>query len=659
MRLTTALIVALLTSVDPGPSNRMVVVGSGEGGQFLANVFLPTAQQSSVSDPCIDEDDRPRRCMPSFINAAFGRPVEATSTCGDPPSRLPCELTEQHQQQQQLGGGSLGRPAGGGGRRRTTTTGCPVEFCDSRGGGGGGDQRYQHPPRFLTDLNNPLNRSCWISEPLSALEDRNVTLTLNLGKKYEITYVSLQFCLLSPDQSATILKSSDFGKTWAPFQYYSGNCRRVFGKAARAVAHRSNEQVAFCSEFGVAESAPSGRAATTGTRVAFSTLEGRPSAYDFDNSPVLQDWVTATDVRIVFQASPVATKPPRGKTKEATAAAGSDHLEQLYFSLSDLAVGGRCKCNGHAHRCIVDVHGRQVCDCKHHTAGTDCERCDAFYYDRPWARATANDANECIACVCNQHTRQCRFDMELYKLSGHRSGARCVNCRHNTDGRNCQMCKDGFYRDTTRPITHRKACKACDCHHVGSLGRMCNRTTGQCKCKDGVTGPTCNRCANGYQQSRTPVTPCVKSNAKTNGNNSMIGPMTTPPGSCTACVNNEALNKKTFCAAEYAIQTRILSRESFGEWFRFTAFVINSYKHPAGKLRRKNDFIWAPVTDATCNCPKVDLNRTYLIVGHTGRQSSAVQGNLVIDRMTIAMPWNTELTQQLKKFVRGQQRGEC
>ena len=50
---------------------------------------------------------------------------------------------------------------------------------------------------------------------------------------------------------------------------------------------------------------------------------------------------------------------------------------------------------------------------------------------------------------------------------------------------------------------------ACDCHPVGALGKTCNQTTGQCPCKDGVTGITCNRCAKGYQQSRSPIAPCI------------------------------------------------------------------------------------------------------------------------------------------------------
>ena len=71
--------------------------------------------------------------------------------------------------------------------------------------------------------------------------------------------------------------------------------------------------------------------------------------------------------------------------------------DSRFYALSDLAVGGRCKCNGHAARCSVSARdGALSCECRHNTVGTDCERCRPFYYDRPWARATASRANECI-----------------------------------------------------------------------------------------------------------------------------------------------------------------------------------------------------------------------------------------------------------------------
>lgn len=62
------------------------------------------------------------------------------------------------------------------------------------------------------------------------------------------------------------------------------------------------------------------------------------------------------------------------------------------------------------------------------------------------------------------------------------------------------------------PLSHNHSSlshPACDCHPVGAAGKTCNQTTGQCPCKDGVTGLTCNRCAKGYQQSRSPVAPCI------------------------------------------------------------------------------------------------------------------------------------------------------
>ena len=38
-----------------------------------------------------------------------------------------------------------------------------------------------------------------------------------------------------------------------------------------------------------------------GFRIALSIFEDRPSEEYFENSPVLQDWVTATEILVVFQ----------------------------------------------------------------------------------------------------------------------------------------------------------------------------------------------------------------------------------------------------------------------------------------------------------------------------------------------------------------------
>lgn len=435
------------------------LVGAVRGGPGLS-MF---AGQAAQPDPCSDENGHPRRCIPDFVNAAFGKDVRVSSTCGRPPARY-CVVSERGEE-----------------RLRS------CHLCNAS------DPKKAHPPAFLTDLNNPHNLTCWQSENYLQFP-HNVTLTLSLGKKFEVTYVSLQFCSPRPESMA-IYKSMDYGRTWVPFQFYSTQCRKMYNRPHRAPITKQNEQEAVCTD------SHTDMRPLSGGLIAFSTLDGRPSAHDFDNSPVLQDWVTATDIRVAF--SRLHTFGDENEDDSELA------RDSYFYAVSDLQVGGRCKCNGHAARCVRDRDDSLVCDCRHNTAGPECDRCKPFHYDRPWQRATAREANECVACNCNLHARRCRFNMELYKLSGRKSGGVCLNCRHNTAGRHCHYCKEGYYRDLGKPITHRKACKACDCHPVGAAGKTCNQTTGQCPCKDGVTGITCNRCAKGYQQSRSPIAPCI------------------------------------------------------------------------------------------------------------------------------------------------------
>lgn len=78
-----------------------------------------------------------------------------------------------------------------------------------------------------------------------------------------------------------------------------------------------------------------------------------------------------------------------------------DHqvLKSYFYAIADVAVGARCKCNGHASRCdTLRGHNgfrRRVCRCEHNTAGPDCNECLPFYNDAPWGRATATNAHEC------------------------------------------------------------------------------------------------------------------------------------------------------------------------------------------------------------------------------------------------------------------------
>lgn len=61
-------------------------------------------------------------------------------------------------------------------------------------------------------------------------------------------------------------------------------------------------------------------------------------------------------------------------------------------------------------------------------------------------------------CKCNGHAQSCHFDWTAWRESGQRSGGAC-DCLHNTEGRQCQKCKAGFYRDPQRPHTAPDSCK--------------------------------------------------------------------------------------------------------------------------------------------------------------------------------------------------------
>ncbi|XP_020021188.2 laminin subunit gamma-3 [Castor canadensis] len=395
---------------------------------------------------CYDGAGRPQRCLPEFENAAFGRRAEASHTCGSPPEDF-CP--------------HVGAPGAG----------AQCQRCDAN------HPALHHNASYLTDFHSQ-DESTWWQSPSMAFGVQyptSVNITLRLGKAYEITYVRLKFHTSRPESFA-IYKRSRARGPWEPYQYYSASCQKTYGRPeGHYLQPGEDERVAFCtSEF-------SDISPLSGGNVAFSTLEGRPSAYNFEESPGLQEWVTSTELLISLD---------RLNTFGDDIFKDPKVLQSYYYAVSDFSVGGRCKCSGHASACGPNGAGRLVCQCQHNTTGVDCERCLPFFQDRPWARGTAEAANECLPCNCSGRSEECTFDRELFRSTGH--GGRCHHCRDHTAGPHCEHCEDNFYR-----WDQRMPCQPCDCHPAGSLSLQCD-DSGTCTCKPTVTGWKCDHCRPGF-----------------------------------------------------------------------------------------------------------------------------------------------------------------
>lgn len=442
MYLIRCLLVIVLVNLVP-------LIRTQDSDSGSSSSSTPSLAQTRTK--CYDDFLRPRKCIPGFENAAYNIQITATNTCGEAgePQRF-CMQTETSQARQNQS----------------------CDYCYPN----------QHNAKYLTDFHSRESMTWWQSETmLEGIQYPNqVNLTLNLGKAFDITYIRLWFFSPRPESFAIFKRTTEDGP-WSPYQFYSATCKATYNLPDSYLAStshytkRGEESTALCtSEYSDISPLQHGN-------VAFSTLEARPSAYNFEGSPELQEFVTATDIRIVLDRLNAFGDQVFG---------GPDVFRTYYYAVADIAVGARCKCNGHASECItsssMDGSKRRVCKCEHNTAGPDCNECLPFYNDAPWARASEKNANECRQCNCNGFSNRCFFDRELYDRTGH--GGHCLDCTANRDGPNCERCKENYYQ---RPDDG--FCVACNCDAIGSRNLQCN-SKGTCQCKPGVTGEKCDRC---------------------------------------------------------------------------------------------------------------------------------------------------------------------
>ena len=159
----------------------------------------------------------------------------------------------------------------------------------------------------------------------------------------------------------------------------------------------------------------------------------------------------------------------------------------------------------------------EACDCPAPYQGQSCEACA-----RGYARPSGSIADPCVECECNGQTLDCDP-----------STAVCLNCTGNTIGDHCERCQDGFYGDPTTGIP----CLPCECplsNPENSFSSTCvlNMTDGRStcdSCQEGYEGRNCELCADGFFGSPMVSVVCT--------DNSAAGLQDTPPNqaNCESC----------------------------------------------------------------------------------------------------------------------------
>lgn len=169
-------------------------------------------------------------------------------------------------------------------------------------------------------------------------------------------------------------------------------------------------------------------------------------------------------------------------------------------------------CPSHSH--CTDNWTSHTCVCQPGYFGRDCvDACllNPCEHTSSCVRKPSTKRGYSCDCGHNYYGQYCEHKGDQPCAHGWWGNPTCGPCNCDLSKgfkRDCNKttgecsCKDNYFR----PLGG-DTCYPCDCFHLGSHSRVCDPVTGQCSCKTGVVGRQCNRCDNPFAE--VTVTGCV------------------------------------------------------------------------------------------------------------------------------------------------------
>ncbi|UYV66192.1 LAMC3 [Cordylochernes scorpioides] len=182
----------------------------------------------------------------------------------------------------------------------------------------------------------------------------------------------------------------------------------------------------------------------------------------------------------------------------------------------------KCECNGNIdHNAVGNCNTTtgECLKCIHHTDGSQCEKCLPGFF----GNALGPLKGDCRVLIIFMiliflYLRMTRFDFfpnyfyhislpfksltnigcaacECFPAGTQSDDGLCEEvtgqcpCKEHVSGRRCDRCQEGYYG-----LHSGEGCRACNCDAVGALNASCDVYTGQCHCRTGVTGLRCDSC---------------------------------------------------------------------------------------------------------------------------------------------------------------------